>query len=88
LELDPMPKETLHLVQAFIAGRGGRGLRSEAPIACKSADEACRRAERLASVRLGVVAFTASADAELGDYDENPLILFKAGQLAPPFDEL
>jgi hypothetical protein len=35
-----------------------------------------------------VVAFTASADAELGDYDENPLILFRAGQLPPPFDDL
>jgi hypothetical protein len=82
-----MSRETVHLVQAFIAGRGG-ALRSEAPIACKSAEEACRRAERLSSVRLGVVAFTASADAELGDYDENPLILFRAGQLPPPFDDL
>jgi len=82
-----MSRETVHLVQAFIAGRGA-ALRSEPPIACKSAEEACRRAERLSSVRLGVVAFTASADAELGDYDENPLILFKAGRLPPPFDEL
>jgi hypothetical protein len=82
-----MSRETVHLVQAFIAGRGS-ALRSEPPIACKSAEEACRRAERLSSVRLGVVAFTASADTEMGDYDENPLILFKAGRLPPPFDEL
>jgi hypothetical protein len=82
-----MAKETLYLVQAFIAGRGS-ALRSEAPIACKSAEEACRRAERLSSVRLGVVALAASADVELGDYDENPQVLFKAGRLPPPFDEL
>ena len=82
-----MSKETVHLVQEFIAGRG-KALRSEPPISCKTAEEACRRAERLSGVRLGVVAFTASADAELGDYDENPTILFKSGQLPPPFDEL
>jgi hypothetical protein len=82
-----MSKETVHLVQAFVAGRG-KALKSEPPIACKTAEEACRRAERLSPLRLGVVAFTASSDAELGDYDENPTILFKSGQLPPPFDEL
>ena len=82
-----MPKETVHLVRAFVSGRG-KVLKSEPPIACKSAEEARRRAERLSSIRLGVVAFSASADVELGDYDENPTILFKAGQLPPPFDEM
>jgi len=32
-----------------------------------------------------VVAFAATADVELGDYDENPVILFKSGQLPFPF---
>jgi len=82
-----MPRETVHLVQAFIAGRGD-ALRPEPPIACKTAEDARRRAERLSAFRLGVVAFTASADADLGDYDEAPLVLFKAGRLPPPFDEL
>jgi hypothetical protein len=82
-----VPKETVHLVRAFVSGRG-KVLKSEPPIACKSAEEARRRAERLSSIRLGVVAFSASADVELGDYDENPTILFKAGQLPPPFDEM
>jgi hypothetical protein len=82
-----MAKETIHLVQAFIAGRG-KALKSEPPIACRSAEEACRRAERLSPLRLGVVAFTATADVEMGDYDENPVVLFKAGQVPPPFDEL
>jgi len=81
-------KETVHLVQAFIAGKGRVALKPEPPIACKTAEEARRRAERLSPLRLGVVAFTASADAELGDYDENPTILFKSGQLPAPFDEL
>lgn len=82
-----MARETVHLVQAFLAGKG-KAIKSEPPIACRSAEEACRRAQRLSSVRLGVVAFSASADVELGDYDENPTILFKAGQLPPPFDEM
>jgi hypothetical protein len=82
-----MTKETLHLVQAYVAGRGRTPLRAEPAIACKTAEEARRRAERLAAVRLGVVAFTATADADLGDYDEAPTILYKSGQLPPPFDE-
>jgi hypothetical protein len=81
-----MAKETVHLVQAFIAGRG-KALKSEQAVICKSAEEARRKAERLSPLRLGVVAFSASADAELGDYDENPVILFKSGRLPPPFDE-
>jgi len=82
-----MTKETVHLVQAYVAGRGRTPLRAEPPIACKSAEEACRRAERLSAFRLGVVAFSAASDPELGDYDETPTILFKSGQLPPPFDE-
>ena len=81
-----MAKETVHVVQAFIAGRG-KGLKSEPAIACKSAEEARRKAERLSELRLGVVAFSTTGDAEMGDYDENPTILFKAGRLPPPFDE-
>ena len=82
-----MAKETVHLVQAFVAGRG-KGLKSEPAFACASAEEARRKAERLSPLRLGVVAFSASADVEMGDYDENPVLIFKSGQLPPPFDEL
>jgi hypothetical protein len=32
-----------------------------------------------------VVAFSATADTELGDYDENPVILFKSGPVPYPF---
>lgn len=82
-----MARQTMHLVQAFVAGRG-QALKSEPALACATAEDARRKAERLAPARLGVVAFSTSADAEMGDYDETPVILFKAGRLPPPFDEL
>ncbi|WP_304165113.1 hypothetical protein [Phenylobacterium aquaticum] len=82
-----MAMETVHLVQAYIAGRG-QALKAEPAFACKTAEDARRKAERLSDLRLGVVAFSASADTEMGDYDENPVILFKSGRLPPPFDEL
>ncbi len=81
-----MAQETVYIVQAYVAGRG-KGLRAEQQVGCKTAEEARRKAERLAPLRLGVVAFSATADTEMGDYDENPVILFKSGQLPPPFDD-
>ena len=82
-----MARETVHLVQAYVAGRG-KALKAEPTVACNTAEDARRKAERLAPLRLGVVAFSASADTEMGDYDDNPVLLFKAGQLPPPFDDL
>lgn len=81
-----MAVETVHIVQTYVQGKG-RALKAEQPMGCKTAEEARRKAERLAPLRLGVVAYSASADTEMGDYDENPTILFKAGQLPPPWDE-
>jgi hypothetical protein len=81
-----MPHETVHIVQAYVAGRG-RGLKAESAIGCRDAEEARRKAERLAPNRLGVIAYSVSADVEMGDYDETPTVLFKAGQLPPPWDE-
>ena len=81
-----MSRETVYIVQSYVAGRG-KGLKAEQQVGCKSAEEARRKAERLAPLRLGVVAFSTSADVELGDYDENPDILFKSGQLPFPFSE-
>lgn len=82
-----MGSETVHIVQAYVAGRGA-ALKSEPAVACATAEDARRKAERLSPLRLGVVAFSATADTELGDYDETPVILFHAGRLPPPFDEL
>jgi hypothetical protein len=81
-----MTRETVHIVQSYIAGKGN-GLKAEPQIGFKTAEAARAKAERLGPVRLGVVAFSASADSEMGDYDEDPVILFKAGRLPPPFDE-
>lgn len=82
-----MARETVHLIQAYVAGKG-KQLRAEPAVACKTAEEARRKAERLSPLRLGIVAYSASADTEMGDYDENPVLLFKSGQLPSPFDEL
>ena len=81
-----MARETIYLVQAFKAGKGTR-LTADTPIRCKSSDSARRTAERLAPTKAGVVAFATSGDAELGDYDEEPTIIFKAGRLLAPFEE-
>lgn len=81
-----MPMETVYIVQAYVAGRG-KALKAEPQVGCKTAEEARRKAERLGPLRLGVVAFAVSADTELGDYDENPIILFRSGQLPHPFGD-
>lgn len=81
-----MTRETVHIVQAYVRGRG-RGLKAEQQVGCKTAEEARRRAERLGPLRVGVVAFSVTADTELGDYDERPVILFSSGELPPPFTE-
>ena len=80
-----MARETAYIVQCFDAGRGS-GLKADRQIPCKSADAARRMAERLAATKLGVVAFSTSGDAELGEFDDQPTILFKAGQLPDTFD--
>ena len=81
-----MARETVHIVQAYVRGRG-KGLKAEQQVGCKTAEEARRKAERLGPLRVGVVAFSATADTELGDYDENPVILFRSGELPVPFTE-
>jgi hypothetical protein len=43
-------------------------------------------AERLALTKAGVVAFSNSGDQELGEFDDSPIIIFKAGQLPEQFE--
>jgi hypothetical protein len=81
-----MASETVYIVQSYIRGRG-KSLKAEQQVGCKSAEEARRKAERLGPLRVGVVAFAATADTELGDYDENPVIIFRSGELPHPFSE-
>jgi hypothetical protein len=80
-----MARETVYAVQAYIAGRGNR-LKADTPLPCKSAVIARRKAELLAPAKLGVVAFSSSGDQALGDYDDEPRVLFKTGRL-PEFFE-
>jgi len=79
-----MARETVYIVQSYVRGRG-KALKAEQQVGCKTVEEARRKAERLGPLRLGVVAFAATADTEMGDYDENPVIIFKAGELPYPF---
>jgi hypothetical protein len=80
-----MARETIYLVQAFNAGKGGH-LKADAPIPCRSAEGARRTAERLASSKAGVVAFSSTGDAEMGDYDDEPTVFFRTGQLPAAFE--
>jgi hypothetical protein len=80
-----MARETRYVVQVFNAGRGG-SLKADTPIACKSEAGALRMAQRLAESKRGVIAFASTGDAELGDYDDEPKIIFRAGELPPLFD--
>jgi hypothetical protein len=75
-----MARETIYVVQSFQMGNRNK-LRADTPIPCKSADGALRTAQRLALNKLGVMAFSTTGDAELGDYDDEPVILFRSGQL-------
>ena len=81
-----MARETFYLVQAFRPGKGTR-LNADPPIRCKSLDSARRKAEGMAESKAGVVAFSTSGDAEAGDYDEEPTIIFRAGRLPAAFEE-
>jgi len=81
-----MARETVFIVQSFGAGRG-KALKADRAVPCKSADAARRMAERLSETKLGVVAYSTSGDAELGDFDDRPTIFFKAGQLPATFED-
>ena len=78
-----MARQTSYFVQAFNAGRGGN-LKADVPIACKTEAGALRTAERLASSKLGVVAFSSTGDPEIGDYDDEPAVFFRQGSLRRP----
>lgn len=81
-----MAQQTQHLVQSFTAGRGG-SLKADKPVVCKTADEAKRKAERMVESKVGVVAYSMTGDAEMGDYDDTPVVIFKAGNLPAQFED-
>ena len=80
-----MARETSYFVQAFNAGRG-EDLKADAPSACKTQSGALRTAERLALSKLGVVAFSSTGDPEMGDYDDEPTVIYRNGRFPSVFD--
>ena len=78
-------REETFLVQAFNNSKGGR-LKSNPPVACRSAEGALRTAQRLSLSHTGVVAFSITSDSDTGDHDDQPTIFFRAGQLPSEFD--
>jgi hypothetical protein len=82
-----MVRVTSYFVHAFAAGTSwGQTLKADAPIACKTEAGALRTAERLALSKLGVVAFSSTGDPEMGDYDDEPAVIFRQGQIPSDFD--
>lgn len=81
-----MARQTVFLVQSFRAGKGTR-LTADTPVQCRSEEIARRKAETLATIKAGVVAFATWGDAEAGEYDEEPTIIFKTGRLPQAFEE-
>ena len=75
-----MALETLYLVQAFKAGKGAR-LIADTPIRCKSSDAARRTAEMIHYNQGRSLRFATSGDAEFGEDEEEPTIIFKSGRL-------
>lgn len=81
-----MATETIHIFQAWTAGKGSR-LRAETPLRFKTAAEARARAERGAEKFAGVVAISQVVDVDTGEVDENPAVLFRAGRTPAEFGE-
>ncbi|GAC1343521.1 MAG: hypothetical protein NVS2B1_04890 [Bradyrhizobium sp.] len=82
-----MTRESTFLVQAFNNSKGGR-LKPNPPVACKSADGARRTPERLSLGHVGVVAFAVTSDPDIGDYDDQPAVFYRAGELPAEFDSM
>jgi hypothetical protein len=73
---------TVYIAQGF--AQKGRRLIADQAIPCKTAQDAVRRAERLATIRVGAVAIQQNVDDDTG---EDAKILFRAGSLPPSFGD-
>jgi hypothetical protein len=80
-----MARETIYLVQGFTETRGQ--LKAEPPTRCKSEDAAKRAATLLGETKTGAVAFSSSGDADLGDFDEEPVIISIVGRVPDSFSQ-
>jgi hypothetical protein len=82
-----MARETVYLVQAYTQGKRAK-LNPDTPIRCRSPERAQMTAERLSITKAGVVAFSTSGDPDLGEYDDEPVILFRTGRLPIQFGDV
>ncbi len=69
-----------YAVQSF--RQKGRALVADQQRTARSADAAVAMAERMATTRDGVIAYSQEVDAETDCYDE-PTILYRSGRLPP-----
>ena len=70
--------ETIHVVQPF--DQGAKGLVAGAVLQFSTAEEAARRAARLADKHAGIIAYSMEVDEDTGDYS-TPNVLFKSGDV-------
>ena len=70
--------ETVHVVQPF--DQVNNSLKPGQVLQFKTADEAARRAGRLADKHAGVIAYSMDVDEESGDYG-TPRVLFESGDV-------
>jgi len=82
-----MSRQTNFLVQSLDLAKGDQ-LKAGAPMVCRTEEGARRTAERLAMSKAGVVAFSTTADAQTGDYDDQPTVFFRAGRVPAEFDSM
>ncbi len=72
-----MATKTFYVVQGFTAGPRGR-LSPVSAVEVPSAEAALRRAERIASIKGGAIAFSRTGDPEIDDFAD-PVTLGKFG---------
>jgi hypothetical protein len=80
-----MTRETIYLVQGFTGKPGA--LKADAPTRCRSEDAAKRAAVLLGETRVGAIAFSSSGDADLGDFDDEPIVLITVGVVPDAFGQ-
>ena len=70
-------------VQGFTDKLGA--LKAEAPTRCKDEAAALRAVARLGETMAGAIAFSSSGDADLGDFDDEPIVMLAVGRVPDNF---
>ena len=75
-------QETVYIAQGFRREGRRKQLTPDQPRRCRSPQDAIKAAEQLAGRRIGAVAYSINVDHDT-DFADEPVILFKAGELPP-----